>query len=228
MSELSATRRDVYSCLSICFDYPTSIVEVDSVGPIAEALDSLSRPGAEEGVAGEGLPFGRLLNGANQTSGNDLLDLQVEYSRLFLGPFKPVLYPYESIFLGRNHEEAADVQRVDHIFRREGLALSPQFKDLPDHISVDFEFMSYLCSKEIEADESQDATAFFAYRLRQQSFLENHIINWVPAFAERLEQVAQIEFYRELANFTRRFVRWDHDRFEAFQSEEAEWQLCQQ
>jgi TorA maturation chaperone TorD len=88
--------------------------------------------------------------------------------------------------------------------------------------------MSYLCSKEIEADESQDATAFFAYRLRQQSFLENHIINWVPAFAERLEQVAQIEFYRELANFTRRFVRWDHDRFEASQSEEAEWQLCQQ
>jgi TorA maturation chaperone TorD len=222
MSELSATRRDVYSCLSICFDYPTSIVEVDW------ALDSLSRPCAEEGVAGEGLPFGRLLNGANQTSGNDLLDLQVEYSRLFLGPFKPVLYPYESIFLGRNHEEGTDVPRVDQLFRREGLALSPQFKDLPDHISVDFEFMSYLCSKEIEADDSQDATASLACRLRQQSFLEHHIINWVPAFAEQLERVAQIKFYRELANFTRRFVRWDHDRFEAFQSEGAEWQLCQQ
>jgi TorA maturation chaperone TorD len=222
MSQLSATRRDVYSCLSVSFDYPTSIVEVDW------ALDSLSRPCAEEGVAGEGLQFGRVQNGANQTSGNDLLDLQVEYSRLFLGPFKPVLYLAESIFLSRNHEAAADVQRADHIFRREGLALSPQFKDLPDHISVDFEFMSYLCSKEIEADESKDATAFSAYRLRQQSFLENHIINWVPALAERLERVAQIEFYRELANFTRRFVRWDHDRFEVSQSEEAEWQLCQQ
>ena len=155
MSELSATRRDVYSCLGVCFDYPTSIVEVDW------ELDSLSRPGAEEAVAGEGLTFGPRLNDANQTSGNNLLDLQVEYSRLFLGPFKPVLYPSESIFLGRNHEEAADVQRVDHIFRREGLALSPQFKDLPDHISVDFEFMSYLCGKEIEADDSQDATALF-------------------------------------------------------------------
>ena len=221
MSELSATRRDVYSCLSICFDYPTSIVEVDW------ALDSLSRPCAEEGAAGEGLQFGRVQNGANQTPGNDLLDLQVEYSRLFLGPFKPVLHASESIFLGRSHEEGTDVQRVDHIFRQEGLALSPQFKDLPDHISVDFEFMSYLCSKEIEADDSLGATASLACRLRQQSFLDNHIINWVPAFAEQLERVAQIEFYRELANFTRQFVRWDHDRFEASQSEEAEWQLCQ-
>jgi TorA maturation chaperone TorD len=228
MSELSATRRDVYSCLSICFDYPTSIVGVDSVGPIVEALDALSRLGAEEGVAGKGRLFSRLFNGANQTSGNNLLDLQVEYSRLFLGPFKPVLYPYESIFLSRNHEEAADVQRVDQLFRREGLGLSPQFKDLPDHISVDFEFMSYLCGKEIEADDSQDAAASLAYRLRQQSFLEHHIINWVPAFAAQLERVAQIKFYRELANFTRRFVRWDHDRLEAFQSEGAEWQLCQQ
>jgi len=222
MNEITATRRDVYGCLSICFDYPTSIVEVDW------ALDSLSRPCAEEGFAGEELPFGRLLPGANQTSGNDLLDLQVEYSRLFLGPFKPVLYPSESIFLGRNREEATDVPRVDQLFRRDGLALSPQFKDLPDHISVDFEFMSYLCSKEIEADDSQDATALLAYRLRQQSFLKHHIINWVPAFAEQLERVAQIKFYRELANFTRRFVRWDHDRLEAFQSEGAEWQLCQQ
>ena len=221
MSELSATRRDVYSCLGVCFDYPTSIVEVDW------ELDSLSRPGAEEAVAGEGLTFGPRLNDANQTSGNDLLDLQVEYSRLFLGPFKPVLYPSESIFLGRSHEEGTDVQRVDHIFRQEGLALSPQFKDLPDHISVDFEFMSYLCSKEIEADDSLGATASLACRLRQQSFLDNHIINWVPAFAEQLERVAQIEFYRELANFTRQFVRWDHDRFEVSQSEEAEWQLCQ-
>ena len=99
-----------------------------------------------------------------------------------MGPFKPVLQPYESIFLGRNHIQPKDVSRVDEIFRREGLALSPEFKDLSDHISVDFEFMSYLCSKEIEADESQDATTFFAYQIRQQSFLENHIINWVPAF----------------------------------------------
>jgi TorA maturation chaperone TorD len=175
---------------------------------------------AEESLADEARRFSQALREAN-----NLLDLEVEYSRLFLGPFKPALYPSESIFLGRSSPESADVERADRVFLRECLALSPEFKDVPDHISVEFEFMSHLCCREIEAEESLDASAVFAYKLRQQSFLEKHIINWVPEFGERLEQTTSNQFYKSLAAFTRQYVWWDYDRFEAPESEK-ELRLC--
>jgi putative dimethyl sulfoxide reductase chaperone len=221
MSELSTTRRDVYSCLSICFDYPSElIIGVESVHTITKTLGSLARMCAEESLAGDARRFSRALREAN-----NLLDLEVEYSRLFLGPFRPALYPSESIFLGRNSRESADVERADRVFLRESLALSSEFKDVPDHISVEFEFMSHLCCREIEAEESLDASAVFAYKLRQQSFLEKHIINWVPEFGERLEQATSNQFYKSLAAFTRQYVWWDYDRFEAPESEK-ELRLC--
>lgn len=223
MSELSATRRDVYSCLSICFDYPSELlIGAESVHTITKTLHSLTRICAEEALAGEARRFSQALREAN-----NLLDLEVEYSRLFLGPFKPALYPSESIFLGRSSRESADVERADRVFLRECLALSPEFKDVPDHISVEFEFMSHLCCREIEAEESLDASAVFAYKLRQQSFLEKHIINWVPEFGERLEQATSNQFYERLASFTRQFVWWDCDRFEPPESEEVQLRLCQ-
>ena len=222
MSELSATRRDVYSCLSICFDYPSELIIGDaSVHTITKTLQSPARMCTEECLAGDARRFSRALREAN-----NLLDLEVEYSRLFLGPFKPALYPSESIFLGRNSRESADAECADRVFLREALALSSEFKDVPDHISVEFEFMSHLCCREIEAEESLDASAVFAYKLRQQSFLEKHIINWVPEFGKRLEQATDNEFYRSLAGFTRQFVWWDYDRFEAPQTEKGELRLC--
>jgi TorA maturation chaperone TorD len=221
MSELSATRRDVYGCLSVCFDYPSElIIEAESVRAITKTLHSLARMCAAESLACDARRFSQALKKTN-----NLLDQEVEYSRLFLGPFKPALYPSESIFLGRSSRDSADVERADRAFLRESLALSPEFKDVPDHISVEFEFMSHLCSRENEAEESLDASAVFAYKLRQQSFLEKHIINWVPEFGERLQQTTSNQFYKRLANFTLQYVWWDYDRFEAPESEK-ELRLC--
>jgi hypothetical protein len=40
------------------------------------------------------------------------------------------------------------------------------------------------------------------YRLAQKDFLERHMTGWLPAFAARLEQEADVPFFPDLARFT--------------------------
>jgi anaerobic sulfite reductase subunit A len=93
-----------------------------------------------------------------------------------------------------------------------GLKLAPGFKDSPDHISLEFEFMSHLCEK--EKMDAHDATAVFDYRQQQRSFLGNHIVNWVPAFLATVERSAVVSFYKLLARIAREFVVWDYAHVE--------------
>ena len=135
----------------------------------------------------------------------DLQELAVEHTRLFPGAVRAEAYPYESMYLDGKimGESTQDVLRQ---YRQAGLQVAEGYKELPDHITAELEFMYYLRRKEsiaIERDNREEADRF---HLLAQSFLKEHLARWVPHFAERILESTPTPFYRGLARITRDFI----------------------
>lgn len=215
MRKLCGIRSDTYLCFSLCFDYPTAtLVEPARAKIIADTIESLRQiPGLETLGNAPNLFYDELLRAAEAT-GVPLLHLQIEYNRLFGGPSKPQAYPNEEAFLNQSGWAVDSGRDIVREYLEGGLKLAPGLKDSPDHITLEFEFMSHLCEQELKGQETHGAAGAKNYQQQQRSFLENHIVNWVPAFLATAERSAVLGFYRSLARIARGFVIWDYEHVE--------------
>ncbi|MFQ5866155.1 MAG: molecular chaperone TorD family protein [bacterium] len=134
-------------------------------------------------------------------------DLEIEYNRLFLGPYSPEAHPNESIY--RNpYRGVLDecILRIREAYSRENLTVRPGFHDLPDHIVAELEFMAILCEKELEARQNNDTEKSLDYLLKQYDFLVEHLGAWASEFAKKIESSTDSVFYLSLASILRDFV----------------------
>jgi TorA maturation chaperone TorD len=114
-------------------------------------------------------------------------EVSPDFNYLFLFPGGKVP-PVESIFAeGENIAES-----VEAFYYRSGLTFEQEYELVPDHLSLEFLFMSYL----IDINNHE----------LQEKFLEEHIANWVPYYCEEVIRQAQTLFYREIAEITRDFI----------------------
>lgn len=137
-----------------------------------------------------------------------LQDLLVDYTRLFLGAPQALASPYASVWLsgepGLMQDSTMDLQRL---YREGGFEIDPEFRDLPDHVAVELEFL-YLLSHECNrARAAADAPALQSALSLRQAFLAGHLGRWLAPFVAAVNAHAQCDFYRELATFTEVFVR---------------------
>jgi TorA maturation chaperone TorD len=87
-----------------------------------------------------------------------------------------------------------------------GFALAPEHRSLPDHVSVELEFMARMAAREAEAVEAGDAEAASRSRHIQKEFLEAHLGRWLPQFCGHAAEHAELGFYRELARLAGHFL----------------------
>jgi len=137
----------------------------------------------------------------------DLEPLKVNFSKLFVGPYKLSAAPYGSVYLEGERKMMGDsTLDVKSRYREAGLNTAETFKDAPDHISAELEFMYYLIFKELEAFASADVETAIGFIQRQKSFLEDHLMAWVPEFANNIIKNAENLFYPNLAKATTAFL----------------------
>lgn len=219
---ISGMRRNVYGCLGLCFDYPAEVlIEDDATEIIAESFGSLARVYGLNSLALEVGCFRKALSNGGKSNAARLLELQVEYNRLFAGPREPLVYPCESIFLEAYRRGTTGGQYLAQARFREGLGLAWGFKELPDYISAEFEFIAHLCSKEIETGEAGRHEAAFEYGNKREAFMKEHVIVWVPAFLQIIERATTSDFYRSLARIAREFISWDYKRLSEIKGQSA-------
>lgn len=114
-------------------------------------------------------------------------ELLVEYSRLFIQPPREaplnVCYPLDGAMMG------GTVSEIEDFYRRFGVERGDHFKDLPDHVSVQLEFISYLYGLAAEELENgkQDAEAEKAAR----HFLHEFVSRWAPLFEAGVEKAGE-------------------------------------
>lgn len=137
-------------------------------------------------------------------------ELAVEYAELFIGPGKHIA-PYESIYVADSDgrvgyywgESTVDIKNwVEHY----ELKISDQFESIPDHISIELEFMQKVIGQERlewERDDIQKADMCIEI---ERTFFNNHINKWVVGFCEQVIEAAHLDFYREIASLTKDFM----------------------
>jgi TorA maturation chaperone TorD len=140
-------------------------------------------------------------------------DLAVEYAGLFLGPGGHIS-PHESVHhqRGDGHsgllwgESTAEVKKF---IESTGLSYDSEYTGLPDHISVELEFMQQLTLREEEAWKEEDKDGATNCLKIEKKFLEEHLIRWIPIFCEKVIELAELPFYREMAALTKNFIEFD-------------------
>jgi TorA maturation chaperone TorD len=151
-------------------------------------------------------------------SPGDLTALEVDFARLFAGPFLMLAPPYGSIYLEGARRLMGDSTMAarDH-YRHLGLDLAPEFKEAPDHIAAELEFLHVLVCQEVSAIQTCDRRLLLDSLRRQQVFLARHLGAWVAAFAAKVREHAATPFYRLLAEVTERFVAADQGTLTALE-----------
>lgn len=149
----------------------------------------------------------------NQSEDVLMEELAVEYARLFLGPGSHIS-PHESV-----HHELKQGKwgtlwgdstvEVKNFIESTGLKVESELNLLPDHISVELEFMHLLANREVEAREEGDNETAAQCIKMEKEFLERHLTSWVPAFCDSVISSAQNSFYREMAELTKSFLQFE-------------------
>lgn len=111
-------------------------------------------------------------------------DLLVEYGQMFLQPPRAatlnVCQPLDGAMMG------GTVSEIENFYRHYGVECGDHFKDLPDHVSVQLEFISYLYGRAAEGigagepdREAEKAAGHFLYQF---------VSRWVPHLALGIEK----------------------------------------
>lgn len=135
-------------------------------------------------------------------------EIALEYTRLFRGPVKAEAYPYESMHVDGEPMGASTLD-VMRCYQNAGVAIAEDFKDLPDHISAELEFMHYLCMRELDILRSGTTEGASRFKRMRQAFLSDHIGKWVPLMCRRIREFGKTRFYSNLAVLTEDWVYYD-------------------
>ncbi|MCK5350923.1 molecular chaperone TorD family protein, partial [bacterium] len=165
-------RADSYRLLAACFCQPERdlFLKEEVFAGLVENLRQLYPPAAEEAA--------RMQSDFSTTQQEELV---VEYAHLFVGPHELVAPPYGSVYLdGQGEVMGPSTRDVIRIYQEEGLALEENLTELPDHITVELEFLYYLVTSELKALYSGDAQEAIKLFDKQKSFLDKHLLKWAP------------------------------------------------
>lgn len=157
------------------------------------------------------------LNRVDPSSEKALHPLDRDFTRLFIGPGEAKAPPWESIY--RDAERlhfsketllARDAYRKYHLLpRRLG-------RDPDDHLGLELDFMHKLCELTLEKTEAPDRAGRLGILADQKSFLENHLLKWVPAWSTDVVKSAETGFYRGAAQLLEAYLKTDRKWLEAF------------
>jgi TorA maturation chaperone TorD len=193
-----AARADLCRFLAACFYEPgPEFAEEHLFESMAGAAQRLNPDLAERARR-----LGRLFS----ESGPDRL--LRDYTRLFLGPIDTLSKPYASVWLepGNSGLMQESTMAVTALYEEGGFDIAEDFRELPDHIAAELEFLYLLIHRLNQAQQSADATALAEADGLRRRFLQNHLGRWVAPFCAAMRSGATEPFYRELADLTERFV----------------------
>jgi len=138
--------------------------------------------------------------------------LGLEFTRLFIGPGHHIS-AHESIFAEMDGNTSnlwgRTTVEVKNFIETAGLDYQPEFTGIPDHISVELEFMQKLTAWEAEKWTQQDRKSAEYSSSIQRMFLDQHLLCWLPQFCDAVMEQADSPFYRSMAELTRNYMEFE-------------------
>ncbi len=145
----------------------------------------------------------------------DLVELMaVDFTQLFIGPTE-FISPYESIFHKRDDDDwgklwGADTVRVKKFIESAGIEFADDYGGIPDHISVELEFIGKVTEKVDEAMTAGNFNDAVYFLKMKKLFFDKHLSQWVPVFCDKAAAKAKTSFYREISRLLKSFIEMEH------------------
>ncbi len=196
-------RAESYRLLADCFYTPDGIWlnQENLFGDLAGTLQSICPNAANLSLKMEEI--------AAQQS---VEKLSIEYAKLFVGPYELLAPPYGSVYLDRQQQVMGNsTMAVKNMYQEYGLNIADDFKELPDHIAVELEFMYYLIYKEIEALQLADNGDASTFVQAQKQFVHSFLGKFVFSLCDKIQEESISTFYQALAACVSTFVRNDYN-----------------
>lgn len=149
--------------------------------------------------------FGSIADMMHRGISDSLLDLEVEYTRLFINSFNGTpAKPYESVHVNKGHLVIGETTvRVREFYRQFGVDLGRYHPEPADHIAIETEFMAYLIDRELNAYMEGELEKADRFRDAQIRFLQQHLLCWAWNFSDQVYIHSQHPFYREAGLFSK-------------------------
>jgi TorA maturation chaperone TorD len=201
MKELAGHRSNIYGLLATIYRREMT----------SDLLKQIKDPSMLGVLSTLGL---KLNNGFLKKPEHELLeDLAVEYARLFVGPGKHIS-PHESVHHKKEGVQSGQLwgeltAEVKSIIESSGLEYISEYTGMPDHISVELEFMQQVILREAQAGQADDDKTALLCREHEKKFVDEHLFCWIPDFCEKVIKAAELSFYREMARLTHRFIEFE-------------------
>ncbi len=141
-----------------------------------------------------------------------------EFMNLFKVPGGQYVTPYESVFRDAHDvggqkikgllmgQSAIDVQKW---YRLAAVEISDDYKDLPDHICLEMDYLAHLCAKEQEFAANHDHAKLMRTWEMQRDFLAGHVVRWIGALRDKIHEKSQHPYFRAVADMAVEFVSSD-------------------
>ncbi|MCH7611735.1 MAG: molecular chaperone TorD family protein [Candidatus Marinimicrobia bacterium] len=196
LNDQLVNRANIYKLLADCFKYPE-----DSLESTLKLLKSATVNYDDVmGTSAEKLVDNFKLN-------TFLKELQIEYSRLFVGPFQLDAPPYSSVYLDKQGLVMGEsTQQAIEFYVKAGLDPALEIHEPPDHIRVELEFMYYLLFQKVM--DGNNRFLDISYK-----FMETHLIHWVFTFTNKIKDCTESKFYIRLAELLDSFLSKEKELF---------------
>jgi TorA maturation chaperone TorD len=175
----------------------------------------LSTPFASEQQTGiEGLrllqTWAEVSAGAPEAGSKAWVDQEnQDYLALFGGLGAPLASPWESSYLSGDGGLVFQIETLEvrQWYERFGLQVRRKYHEPDDAIMFEFEFITHLAGRAVEAYSQGDEQEFVLLLEAQRDFLHEHLLRWGFQWCERVSMNARTDFYRGLSKLTEGALR---------------------
>lgn len=173
-------------------------------------------------VAGDGTAIDAGLSAVKEylrhRHGGTRQELAVDYARVFLGAGsydRIMAPPYESVFTSEERILMQDARDgAVTYYRRAGLDLPADNTTPEDHLGFELQFVGALAERANTALDEGDGETFSEAMALARSFFVHHQQNWLSFLCDAVDEFAETDFYRGLAQITRGYVESEAAFFE--------------
>jgi len=184
-------RRSVYFLLARIFtDVPDALLlkQLQSAG----IFEEMARHGFNVGLPDSG-PLDSLLD-----------ELEIEYTKTFIQSDAHVPL-YGSVHSPKEGDRGRlwgdSTVEVKKMIEAAGLEFAPHYGGIPDHLSIELEFLGRLVEAEGKAAEKQDQKTVLKLRYVEAQFIRENLLSWFPDFASKVTERDPHPFYGSFVKF---------------------------
>ncbi|HHG3100553.1 TPA: molecular chaperone TorD [Vibrio parahaemolyticus] len=135
------------------------------------------------------------------------LELAADFCELFLKTDKYGALPYASMHIGEsgllNDKPAEEMEKLMADF---GVQVDENLKEPADHLAVELDFLGNMIIRSNELEQEKHMEEAF---VKQNDFIQNQLMSWLPKFAEKCKQFDEFGFYLSVAQLLIAFCKLD-------------------